>query len=77
MIITCLFMQDIVADNYDEAITALSGAVRRAATNEQEQTPSNLATVTVVFERSTTLITTNMSIVVRDAVSLLLFCLHI
>ena len=70
-------MQNIVADNYDETITALSGAVRRAATNVQEQTPSNLATVTVIFERSTTLITTNMSIVVRDAVSLLLFCLHI
>ena len=70
-------MQDIVADNYEETITALSGAVRGAATNEQEQTPSNLATVTVVFQRSATLITTNMSIIVRDAVSLLLFYLLI
>ena len=33
-----LFTQDITVDNYDEAVTAVSGAVRGAATSEQEQT---------------------------------------
>lgn len=58
--------------------------MRRAVTNEQEQTSSNLAIVTIVSMRSATLITTNTSIVVRDDVSFAIYfaglispCMHV
>ena len=70
---TCPPIQVITADNYEETITALSGAVRGAAINEQEQTSSNLGIVTEVFARSAALINIT-SIDVRDEVSWLLFC---
>ena len=47
---------DITLDNYEEILANLSGAVRGAAINEQEQTTSNLAIVTAVFARSAALV---------------------
>ena len=71
-----LFMQDnITVDNYDQTITAVSGAVRGAATSEQEQTTGNLATVADVFARSAALVNNNT--IVREEVSVLLLCLGV
>ena len=65
-----LFTQDITVDNYDEAVTAVSGAVRGAATSEQELTTDNLAIVTATFARSAALLTNNVNIItIREAVS--------
>ena len=47
---------NITLGNYEEVLTSLSGAVRRAAINEQEQTTNNLAMVAAVFARSAALI---------------------
>ena len=60
--------QDITADNYDETITALNAAVRRAASNEQEQTADNLAIVADIFARSAAFVTNN-TIIIREEVS--------
>ena len=46
-------MQDnITLNNYEEVLTNVSGAVRGAAINEQEQTASNLTVVASAFARS-------------------------
>ena len=39
-------------DNYNQVLSNVSGAVRGAATSEQEQTTSNLTVVAAAFERS-------------------------
>ena len=65
-------LQDnITLDNFDEILMNLSGAVRGAAMNEEEQTTSNLAMVTAAFARSAQL--TNEMTVIQNAVSSLLF----
>ena len=51
----------------------LSGAVKDATTNEQEQTTRNLAIVTAAFARSVQLI--NKTKIIPNMVCLLLFCL--
>ena len=43
---------NITLDNYEEVLTNISGAVRGAAINEQEQTTDNLAMVAAAFARS-------------------------
>ena len=64
-------LQDnITLDNFDEVLMNLSGAVRGAAMNEQEQTTSNLAMVTAAFARSAQLV--NEMIVIQNTVGLLL-----
>ena len=64
-------LQDnITLDNFDEVLMNLSGAVRGAAMNEQEQTTSNLAMVTAGLERSAQLV--NEMIVIQNTVGLLL-----
>ena len=69
-------MQDnITLDNYEEVITNISGAVRGAIIDEQEQTTSNLAMVTAAIQRSAALIS-EMTII-RNTVSLLLVCSNI
>ena len=61
-------LQDnITLDNFDEIVMNLSGAVRGAAMNEQEQTTSNLAMVTAAFARSAQL--TNEMTVIQNTVS--------
>ena len=60
---------NITLDNYDEVITSLSGAVRRAAINEQEQTTNNLAMVAAAFAKSAALI--NEMTIIPNTVS---FC---
>ena len=47
---------NITLGNYEEVLTSLSGAVRRAVINEQEQTTNNLAMVAAAFARSAALI---------------------
>ena len=42
----------ITLDNYNQVLSNVSGAVRGAATSEQEQTTSNLTVVAAAFERS-------------------------
>ena len=42
----------ITLDNYNQVLSDVSGAVRGAATSEQEQTTSNLTVVAAAFERS-------------------------
>ena len=46
----------ITLGNYEEVLTRLSGAVRGAAINEQEQTTNNLAMAAAAFARSAALI---------------------
>ena len=54
---TRTYMQDnITLGNYVEVLTNISGAVRGAAINEQQQTPDNLAMVTAAFARSAALV---------------------
>ena len=62
---------NITLDNYEEVITNVSGAVRGAITNEQEQTTTNLAMVTAAIARSASLISEMMT-VIPNTVSLLL-----
>ena len=64
---------NITLDNYEEVITNVSGAVRGAITNEQEQTTTNLAMVTAAIARSASLISEMMT-VIPNTVSLLLVC---
>ena len=47
---------NITLDNYEGVLTSLSGAVRDAAINEQEQTTDNLAMVAAAFARSAALV---------------------
>ena len=47
---------NITLDNYEGVLTSLSGAVRGAAINEQEQTTDNLAMVAAAFARSAALV---------------------
>ena len=42
----------ITLENYNQVLSNVSGAVRGAATSEQEQTTSNLTVVAAAFERS-------------------------
>ena len=42
----------ITLENYNQALSNVSRAVRGAATSEQEQTTSNLTVVAAAFERS-------------------------
>ena len=68
----CLIVQqqdNITLDNYDEVLTILSGAVRGAAINEQEQTTNNLAMVAAAFAKSAALI--NEMTIIPNTVS---FC---
>ena len=52
-----MHIQDsITLDNYNQVLSNVSGAVRGAATSEQEQTTNNLAIVAAAFERSAALI---------------------
>ena len=60
----------ITLDNYNQVLSNVSGAVRGAATSEQEQTTSNLTVVAAAFERSAAL--ANES-VIPNTVSLLLY----
>ena len=70
-----LFPQDnITVDNYEELITAVSGAVRGAATSEQEQTTDNRATVADIFARSAALVSNNT--IIREEVSSFLLYLR-
>ena len=59
---------NVTLDNYEEVLTSLSGAVRGAAINEQEQSTNNLAIVAATFERSAALI--NETTIVPNTVSL-------
>ena len=59
---------NVTLDNYEEVLTSLSGAVRGAAINEQEQSTNNLAIVAATFERSAALI--NEMTIVPNTVSL-------
>ena len=55
----CMIVQqqdNITLGNYEEVFTILSGAVRGATINEQEQTTGNLAMVAAAFARSAALI---------------------
>ena len=52
----------ITTDNYDEAIVAISTAVREAVTSEQEQTADNLAIVAAVLMKSAAFINDQTSI---------------
>ena len=63
---------NITLDNYEEVITNVSGAVRGAITNEQEQTTTNLAMVTAAIARSASLI--SEMTVIPNTVSLSLVC---
>ena len=66
----------ITTDNYDEAIVAISTAVREAITSEQEQTADNLAIVAAVFMKSAAFINDQTSI--ERTVSLLfVYMLHL
>ena len=58
---------NVTLDNYEEVLTSLSGAVRGAAINEQEQSTNNLAMVAATFERSAVLI--NEMTIVPNTVS--------
>ena len=70
---TYTYAQDnITLDNYEEVITNVSGAVRGAITNEQEQTTTNLAMVTAAIARSASLI--SEMTVIPTTVSLSLVC---
>ena len=60
---------NITLDNYEEVLTILSGAVRGAAINEQEQTTNNLAMVAAAFAKSAALI--NEMTIIPNTVS---FC---
>ena len=69
-------LQDTISlGNFDEILMNLSGAVRGAAMNEQEQTTSNLAMVTAGLERSAQLV--NEMIVIQNTVSLLILFLSV
>ena len=69
-------LQDNISlGNFDEILMNLSGAVRGAAMNEQEQTTSNLAMVTAGLERSAGLV--NDMIVIQNTVSLLILLLSV
>ena len=63
---------NITVDNYDEAIVAISTAVREAVTSEQEQTADNLAVVAAVFMKSAAFINDRTSI--ERMVGLLFVC---
>ena len=60
---------NITLGSYEEVLTILSGAVRRAAINEQEQTTNNLAVVAAAFARSEALM--NEMTIIPNTVS---FC---
>ena len=62
-----LYLQNVTLDNYEEVLTSLSGAVRGAAINEQQQSTNNLAMVAATFERSAALI--NEMTIVPNTVS--------
>ena len=65
------YVQDnITLGNYEEVLTNISGAVRGAAINEQEQTTSNLAMVTAAFARSAALV--NEMTIIPNTVSFFL-----
>ena len=67
-------MQDnITLGNYEEVLTNISGAVRGAATNEQEQTTSNLTVVAAAFARSAAQLVSERT-VIPNTVRSLLFC---
>ena len=60
---------NITLDNYGEVLASLSGAVRGAAINEQEQTTDNLAMVAAAFARSAALV--NEMTIIPNTVSFL------
>ena len=59
----------ITLDNYNQVLSNVSGAVRGAATSEQEQTTNNLTVVAAAFERSAAL--ANESVIPNTVSSLL------
>ena len=66
--ICCIHVQDTIdLDNYEGVLTGVSGAVRGAATNEQEQTTGNLAMVTAALARSAALV--NETTIIPNTVS--------
>ena len=66
---------NITLDNYNQVLSNVSGAVRGAATNEQEQTTNNLTVVAAAFERSAAQLA-NQRTSIPNTVSSLLFCLR-
>ena len=68
-----MHIQDgITLDNYNQVLSNVSGAVRGAATSEQEQTRSNLTVVAAAFERSAAQLANERS-VIPNTVSFFLF----
>ena len=66
-----LHMQaNITLNNYEEVLTNVSGAVRGAATNEMEQTASNLTVVAAAFARSAAQLVGEMSTIPNTVSSL-------
>ena len=58
----CTHTQDnITLDNYDQVLSNVSGAVRGAATSEQEQTTSHLTVVAAAFEMSAVQLANDMT----------------
>ena len=67
-------MQDnITLDNFEEVLTNLSGAVRGATINEQEQTKSNLTVVAAALSRSAAQLADERTFI-PNRVSSLQFC---
>ena len=65
-----LIQDTITIDNYDQVLSNVSGAVRGAATSEQEQTTSNLTVVATAFESAAQL--ANERTVIPNTVSSLI-----
>ena len=65
-----LIQDTITIDNYDQVLSNVSGAVRGAATSEQEQTTSNLTVVATAFESAAQL--ANERMVIPNTVSSLI-----
>ena len=63
---------NITPDNYEEILMSLSEVVWVAATNDQEQTTSNLAVVAAAFSRSAAIISERT--IILNTVRLLLLC---
>ena len=57
-----IYTQDnITLDNYGQVLSNVSGAVRGAATSEQEQTTSHLTVVAAAFEMSAAQLANDMT----------------
>ena len=65
-----LIQDTITIDNYDQVLSNVSGAVRGAATSEQEQTTSNLTVVATALMSAAQL--ANERMVIPNTVSSLI-----